>query len=103
DEVASCPEKWRAQFFQGIRAHHEKTAKKTLRRVTFLFAGAFVPSELIQNERTSPFNVATPIPLLDFTEDQVLDLVAHGPWPPEQRPAFARQIWEWTGGQPYIT
>jgi hypothetical protein len=103
DEVASCPKKWGGQFFAGIRAHHEKTAKKkTPRRVTFLFAGAFVPSDLIPKD-TSPFNVANPIPLLDFTDVQVLELVELGPWPVDQRTALARQIHEWTGGQPYMT
>jgi hypothetical protein len=102
DEVSWCPP-WGRQFFAGIRAHHERTASKDdLRRVTFLFAGAFVPSELISGNN-SPFNVGDSIVLADFTEEEVLELVAHGPWQSDEQSALAQAIHGWTGGQPFMT
>lgn len=92
------------EFFAAIRELYNRRAEDTeLRRLTFCLIGVATPSDLIQDARTTPFNVGTRIDLTDFSEAEAATLL-----PGLSRPeAVGRQLIErilyWTGGHPYMT
>src|SRR5437660_1358499 len=61
--------------------------------------GVAPPSDLIQDVRTTPFNIGKRIELTDFTAQEASSLEAH--LPGGQR-TLERILW-WTGGNPYMT
>lgn len=92
-------------FLTAIRAYvNDRDRTPLYRRLSFCLMGVCTPTELIQDERRTPFNVARGIALEDFTWESVhtgfLPLFAeHGA---EGESALAR-IYHWTQGHPYLT
>lgn len=106
DEVgAMAKANWAESFFVSLRKFYNQRAftRPQCRRVTFVLSGAFLPRDLITDETISPFNVAQRVHIMDFTLEQVGELVAKGAWNSEQANALAKRAHYWTDGQPYLT
>src|SRR5882724_9465487 len=59
------------EFFAGIRElYNERSETRELNRLTFCLLGVATPSDLIQDTRTTPFNIGQRIDLTDFSESE---------------------------------
>ena len=90
------------EFFAAVReCYNRRTQDPAFTRLTFCLVGSATPSDLIQDTRTSPFNIGKKIELRDFTEQEVLPL-AQG-IPRSQAQALVRRAFHWTNGHPFLT
>jgi len=71
DEIGGVGKDWATGFFSAIRSVWQDQRE----RLSFILAGTIDPRELIINPEVSPFNVATPIYLHDFSVADVEALV----------------------------
>ena len=67
DEIGAIPTEWATGFFGAIRSVHRDCQE----HLTVIFAGATDPRDMIRDRRVSPFNVATHIPLHDFSLEEL--------------------------------
>ncbi len=100
------------EFFAAIReCFNRRSQEPEFRRLTFCLLGVASPTDLINNPKTTPFNIGRRIELNDFSEAEAAPLaagltaVARLASPPDPRaPAHVlRRVWYWTGGHPYLT
>ena len=84
---------------QVISAHLLQSDPE-LSRLSFCLLGTATPADLIQDTKTSPFNIGKRIELADFTEGEAA-VLADGLGPDGGR--LLRRILWWTGGHPYLT
>jgi WD40 repeat protein/Tfp pilus assembly protein PilF len=106
------------EFFAAIRECYNRRAQDPVfNQLTFCLLGVATPSDLIQDPRTTPFNIGRRIELTDFTEPEALPLAAgllnHGDIEAQRGDArgqgtaaaghLLRRILYWTGGHPYLT
>jgi WD40 repeat protein len=94
-------------FFAAIReCYNHRTQDPAYAQLTFCLLGVVTPSDLIQDPRTTPFNIGRRIELSDFTPTEALPL-AHGLLDERAEPRLAvdclQRILYWTGGHPYLT
>ncbi len=88
------------ELFAGIRQFHNGRAPDpTLSRLTFCLLGAALPSDLIRDARTTPFNVGKRVELRDFTEEEAQGLRAQG----LGGEMVLKRVLYWTGGHPFLT
>ena len=99
------------EFFAAIReCYVRRVEDPAFQRVTFCLLGVATPSDLIQDTRTTPFNVAQRITLDDFTAAEAAPYAAvlheslkeQGMTANGAR-ALLRRVLHWTGGHPYLT
>ncbi len=92
------------EFFAGIREFYNgRTEDPELERLTFCLLGVAAPSDLIQDTRTTPFNIGRRIELHDFTAAEATPLV-EGLWREgQQGTALLERVLYWTNGHPYLT
>jgi hypothetical protein len=92
------------EFFAAIReCYNRRSQQPDFARLTFCLLGVATPSDLIQDPRTTPFNIGRRIELTDFTAAEAAPL-ARGLEPEEkQGRALLDRILYWTGGHPYLT
>ena len=89
------------EFFAGIReCFNRRVHDPDLKRLTFCLLGVAVPSDLISNPATTPFNIGERIHLQDFT---LKELQAFAPALGEQGAKLIQRIHHWTNGQPFLT
>lgn len=89
-------------FLTAIRAYvNDRDHTPLYRRLTFCLMGVCTPTELIQDERRTPFNVARGIPLEDFDWESVR--AGFLPLFPASGEAALARIYHWTQGHPYLT
>ncbi len=89
------------ELFAGIRQlHNGRSSDPELKRLTFCLLGAALPSDLIRDPRTTPFNVGKRIELRDCSIAEARGLSeALG-----SRGAEALQkVFYWTAGHPFLT
>ncbi len=105
DRVLSMPFKVNG-FFAAIRECYNKRADNPIyRRLTFALLGVATPSDLIEDKRSTPFNIGRAIELTGFTLGEAQPLgrgLGSGLGaitPTETLEAILR----WTGGQPFLT
>lgn len=109
------------EFFAAIReCYNRRSHDPEWERVTFCLLGVATPADLIQDTRTTPFNIGRRIELDDFTLAEALPLArgfvrtaAGGlerpgvdlrPLEPSVREEqLLERVLYWTGGQPYLT
>lgn len=93
------------EFFASIRELYNRRAEDPeLQRLTFCLIGVATPSDLIQDARTTPFNVGTRIDLADFTEAEAETLLPGlGRSDDKTGRMLLLRILYWTGGHPYMT
>ena len=101
DRVLSLPFKVNG-FFAAIRECYNKRADNPVfRRLTFALLGVATPSDLIEDKRSTPFNVGRAIELTGFTLAEAQPLA--GGLPVENSSETLAAILAWTGGQPFLT
>ncbi len=92
------------EFFAGIRElYNERSETRELNRLTFCLLGVATPSDLIQDTRTTPFNIGQRIDLTDFTESEAGILARGLNRPGGLGDKLLQRILYWTGGHPYLT
>jgi WD40 repeat protein len=92
------------EFFAGIREfYNRRTEDAELQRLTFCLLGVATPSDLIQDTRTTPFNIGQRIELTDFTEAEAVPLAAGLGRAEQLGASLLRRVLYWTGGHPYLT
>jgi len=86
------------ELFAGIReCYNRRVSSPDLLRLSFCLLGVAVPEDLIQDVRTTPFNIGKRIELQDFTAEEAMQLAEVIGIKP------LKQIMYWTGGHPYLT
>jgi WD40 repeat protein len=89
------------EFFAAIRQCYIGRSEETaLNRLTFCLLGTATPADLIQDTRTSPFNIGKRIEVRDFTAVEAVPL-ARGLG--KNGEALLSRVLYWTGGHPYLT
>lgn len=94
------------EFFSAIRECYNRRANDPrLERVTFCLLGVATPSDLIQDTRTTPFNIGRRIELRDFSRGEAGPLAdgLKGGRDGATADALLARILHWTNGQPYLT
>ena len=104
DEVGSNIVPWAGHFFSVLRAVFNTRALGGKQpRLTFVLAGEFLDTDLIDDRYGSPFNVANRVHLDDFSVGQVQLLVNMLETDEPTAHLVAERIHYWTDGQPYLT
>ncbi len=89
------------EFFAGIReCHNRRVHDAEYKRLTFCLLGVAVPTDLISDPTTTPFNVGERIVLLDFTEAEA-SVLTEGLGPGGKE--VLSRILYWTHGHPFLT
>lgn len=92
-------------LFAAIRSvHNDRAQHSAYRRLTFVLLGVATPDELIKDHTRTPFNIGQEITLDDFTKEecQPFRLALEARYPDQGRSYFD-QLYDWTGGHPYLT
>lgn len=91
-------------FLSLIHNFYDKRASQPeYRRLTFALLGVATPRELMQNERTTPFNIGRAIELKGFQLEESIPLTrGFGDRFLNPQEIMARILF-WTGGQPFLT
>lgn len=89
-------------FFAAIRAIHNWQAGQSVSaKLSFVLLGAALPTQLIQDQRHTPFNVGENIHLSELTLDSAKPVLLQGI--PNHNEALLERLFYWTGGHPYLT
>ena len=92
------------EFFAGIReCYNRRSVDPQFERLTFCLLGVATPSNLIQDTRTTPFNIGHRIELSDFTEEEATPLIQGLGANDAVGLALLQRVVYWTGGHPYLT
>ena len=103
DRILSLPFKVNG-FFAVIRECYNKRADvPKYQRLSFALLGVATPSDLIEDKRSTPFNVGRAIALTGFTYEEAQPLVPGLAAAVTQPHEVLREILHWTGGQPFLT
>lgn len=91
-------------FFPLIRScYNQRSLNREYERLTFAFFGVTTPGDLIRDPQKTPFNIGQPIDLhginLDDAKPLAQGLVGIVPQPE----TVIKEIFDWTGGQPFLT
>lgn len=92
------------EFFAGIReCYNRRTQDQKLCRLTFCLLGVATPSDLIRDQRMTPFNIGRGIELQDFKPADAA-VLADGLSPHrETAHLLLERVLSWTSGHPYLT
>lgn len=89
------------EFFAGVReCFNRRVQEPEFERLTFCFLGVAVPSDLMKDARTTPFNIGDRIYLRDFKLDEAMPLAQHLG---SQGKAVVERVHYWTNGHPFLT
>lgn len=103
DAVRSLPFNT-GEFFGGIREFfNRRQVDQELGRLTFCLLGAARPSDLVEDPRMAPFNIAKRIDLTDFTEREAQPLARGLCQDSANAAELIKRVLYWTGGHPYLT
>ncbi|MEO8496475.1 MAG: AAA-like domain-containing protein, partial [Planctomycetota bacterium] len=105
DEIdTTIPLPFSDDFFAAIRrCQNARAADPLFNRLTFLLAGVASPSQLIKDNRRTPFNIGHAVSVTDFTaEEAKVLLTGLGQPVAADHPALLRVL-HWTGGHPFLT
>ncbi|MDJ0615929.1 MAG: CHASE2 domain-containing protein [Calothrix sp. MO_192.B10] len=92
------------EFFALIRNCYEKRASKPeYSRLTFALLGVATPSDLIADERATPFNIGRAIELKGFQVEESGVLMGGLVGKVSNPQAMLTEVLQWTGGQPFLT
>ena len=104
DAVRSLRQFKADEFFAGIReCYNRRTEDPKFQRLTFCLLGVATPSDLISDQRMTPFNIGRGIELGDFTSAEAAILA--GGLSPHRETALTLldRVMYWTSGHPYLT
>jgi len=89
------------EFFAGIReCYNRRVQDSRFGRLAFCLIGVAVPTDLIRDPSTTPFNIGERIELSDFSLEEMAHLAE--PLGPAGKELIER-VHHWTGGQPFLT
>ena len=92
------------EFFAAIReCANRRSEQMKMERLTFCLLGVAIPSNLIRNPYTTPFNIGRRIDLSDFSEEEVTPLMKGLEATGRSGQTLIKRILYWTGGHPYLT
>ena len=92
------------EFFAAIREQYNRRAEDpVLNQLTFCLLGVATPSELIQDSRMTPFNIAQRIELEDFALADMAPLARGLGRDLKAAAELMERIYYWTSGHPYLT
>jgi CHASE2 domain-containing sensor protein len=92
------------EFFALIRNCYDKRAsKEEYRRLSFALLGVATPSDLIQDENATPFNIGRAIELKGFQLHESNTFMQGLLGKTSNPEAVLKQVLYWTGGQPFLT
>ena len=92
------------EFFALIRNCYDKRATKPeYKRLSFVLLGVATPSDLIQDENATPFNIGKAIELKGFQLDESAALAKGFEGKVQNPQTVLKEIIYWTGGQPFLT
>lgn len=92
------------EFFALIRNCYDKRASHpAYRRLSFALIGVATPSELIQDDRSTPFNIGRAIELHGFKPEESAPLAAGLVGKVDDPQQAINSVLSWTGGQPFLT
>lgn len=88
-------------FFAALRAvFNGRSTTPDFKRLSFVLVGVATPSDLISDDKRTPFNIGRRVDLRDFTLEEAMPL-AEGLG--ENANEVLAWILEWSGGHPYLT
>jgi WD40 repeat protein len=91
-------------FFAAIRAmHNQRGETPALERLSFVLVGVANKNDLISDAQRTPFNIAFPVELTDFTFEEALPLAEGFGLPDHEARQTLRWALDWTGGHPFLT
>jgi len=103
DEIGSAKFDNVTGFYVVLRdIYNSRQAETIFKSLTFMLVGAFHPSNLIDDDSISPFNVAQQVRLKDFTAEQIAKFLS-SIVEDEVASLLADRVYFWTSGQPYLT
>lgn len=92
-------------FFAAIRTvYSNRTQDPLFRRLSFVLLGVATPSQLIEDNNRTPFNIGQRIELRDFPKDSFVPFIrAIENSFPKYGSRYFDEIYAWTNGHPYLT
>jgi len=91
-------------FFALLRAHYNsRVDHEDFKRLTFALFGVATPSQLIQDQQRTPFNIGQAIPLRGFQPSEIWPLAVGLHAVSEYPDRLVQSILTWTNGQPFLT
>jgi AAA-like domain/Putative peptidoglycan binding domain len=91
-------------FFAVIReCYNKRSDHPDYRRLIFALIGVATPSDLIRDQRSTPFNIGRAIDLRGFELAEAMPLAQGLVEKVEHPEAVLAEILAWTGGQPFLT
>ncbi len=92
------------QLLASIRsAHNARTTDPDFARLTFILIGECDPLSLVNEPEFSPFNATQPIPLDDFSREDIEIFAPELSLNADEAQLALDRIYYWTRGQPYLT
>ncbi|CAN5352383.1 AAA-like domain-containing protein [soil metagenome] len=89
------------EFFAGIRqCCNARVNDPEYKRLTFCLLGVAAPRDLIQDPKTTPFNIGKNVILRDFSAEEAAPLAAGLGVKGKE---ILERVLYWTGGQPFLT
>jgi GH25 family lysozyme M1 (1,4-beta-N-acetylmuramidase)/Flp pilus assembly protein TadD len=96
DSTLSIP--FADDFFAALRAiYNARSTVPDFKRLSFVMIGVATPSDLIADDKRTPFNIGHRVDLTDFTQEEALPLAG------ELGAKTLGWVFTWTGGHPYLT
>ncbi|MGF1490184.1 MAG: AAA-like domain-containing protein, partial [Prochloraceae cyanobacterium] len=93
-------------FFPFIRSvYNQRNSTPEYKRLTFCLLGRTTPSDLIEDEENTPFNIGVPISLTGFSQEEIKNsyLKKGIEMKCENLDRVIEEVLKWTGGQPFLT
>ena len=91
-------------FFALIRfCYNQRAIEPKYNRITFAIFGVATPSDLIQDNSRTPFNIGKEIEIKGFTADEAKPLAEGLQLKQGNKEEVIKQIIKWTNGQPFLT
>ncbi len=92
------------EFFAALReCYNQRVGDAEMERLSFCLLGVAVPTDLIRDTRTTPFNIGLRIELNDFVETEAMALTIGLKRDKKSGAALLKRVLHWTGGHPYLT
>lgn len=92
------------QLLASIRsAHNARTTDPDFTRLTFVLLGECDPHSLVSEPELSPFNATQPVPLDDFTRDDLNLFATELNLATADAQVALDRVYYWTRGQPYLS
>jgi WD40 repeat protein len=92
------------EFFAGLRGcYNRRVSDVEMERLSFCLLGVAVPTDLIRDTRTTPFNIGRRIELNDFVEMEPMAFTIGLKRDEKSGAGLLKRVLHWTGGHPYLT